>query len=82
MTMNLTSSVIQPIFGYLTDRWNLRWLLPLGVAVSGLGMALVALAPDYWTVLGAVVFYQLTLLYQYITNGTLRIGLKGIIKAA
>jgi FSR family fosmidomycin resistance protein-like MFS transporter len=56
MTMNLTSSVIQPIFGYLTDRWNLRWLLPLGVAVSGLGMALVALAPDYWTVLGAVVF--------------------------
>jgi FSR family fosmidomycin resistance protein-like MFS transporter len=56
MTMNLTSSVIQPIFGYLTDRWSLRWLLPLGVAASGLGLALVALAPGYWGVLGAVVF--------------------------
>lgn len=56
MTMNLTSSVIQPLFGYLTDRWSLRWLLPLGVAASGVGLALVALAPDYGTVLAAVVF--------------------------
>lgn len=56
MTMNLTSSVIQPLFGYLTDRWSLRWLLPLGVAGSGVGMALVALSPGYWSVLAAVVF--------------------------
>jgi FSR family fosmidomycin resistance protein-like MFS transporter len=55
MAMNLTSSVIQPLFGYFTDRWNLRWLVPAGVAVSGLGFALIALAPGYVTILGAVV---------------------------
>lgn len=55
MTMNLTSSVIQPLFGHLTDRWNLRWLVPAGVAVSGLGFALIGVAPGYVAILGAVV---------------------------
>jgi FSR family fosmidomycin resistance protein-like MFS transporter len=54
MTMNLTSSVIQPLFGYFTDRWNLRWLVPAGVAVSGVGIALVGVMPDYITILAAV----------------------------
>lgn len=55
MTMNLTSSVIQPLFGHLTDRWNLRWLVPAGVAVSGLGFGLIGLAPGYIAILAAVV---------------------------
>ncbi len=55
MTMNLTSSVIQPLFGHLTDRWNLRWLVPAGVAVSGLGFGLIGLATGYLSILGAVV---------------------------
>ncbi len=33
-------------------------------------------------VLGAVFVYQLTLLYQYLTDGDLRVGLKAFIKAA
>jgi FSR family fosmidomycin resistance protein-like MFS transporter len=56
MTMNLTSSVIQPLFGHLTDRWNLRWLVPAGVAVSGIGFSLIGLATGYVSILGAVVF--------------------------
>lgn len=56
MVMNLTSSVIQPLFGYFTDRWNLRWLVPAGVAMSGLGFAFIGLAPGYATILMAVVF--------------------------
>ena len=28
LVFNLTSSVIQPIFGYSSDRWSARWLLP------------------------------------------------------
>jgi FSR family fosmidomycin resistance protein-like MFS transporter len=55
MAMNLTSSVIQPLFGYCSDRWRLRWLLPVGLAVSGLGMGLVGLAPGYGWVLVLVV---------------------------
>jgi len=56
MTMNLTSSVIQPLFGHLTDRWNLRWLVPAGVALSGIGFSLIGLATGYVSILGAVVF--------------------------
>jgi len=33
-------------------------------------------------VLGAILVYQLTLLYQYLTDGDLRVGLKSFIKAA
>ncbi len=55
MTMNLTSSVIQPLFGYLTDRFQLRWLLPVGLALSGVGFAMLGLATSYGAVLGAVV---------------------------
>ncbi|MBI5521554.1 MAG: MFS transporter [Desulfarculus sp.] len=55
MVMNLTSSVIQPLFGYLSDRWPLRWLLPVGLAVSGLGMALLGLATSYGLMLALVV---------------------------
>ena len=33
-------------------------------------------------VLGAVFVYQLTLLYQYLTDGDSRVGLKAFIKAA
>lgn len=55
MTMNLTSSVIQPLFGYLTDRFQLRWLLPVGVALSGVGFALLGLVHSYAMVLATVV---------------------------
>lgn len=55
MVMNLTSSVIQPLFGYLTDRFQLRWLLPVGLALSGIGFALLGLAQSYTMVLVTVV---------------------------
>lgn len=51
LTANLTSSVIQPLFGYLSDRTARRWLLPLSVVVSGLGLALTGVAPSYGAVL-------------------------------
>jgi FSR family fosmidomycin resistance protein-like MFS transporter len=52
---NLTSSIIQPLFGYLSDRVARRWILPLSVFVAGAGVALLGLAPGYWGVLGLVV---------------------------
>lgn len=55
MVMNLTSSVIQPLFGFLTDRWKLRWLLPVGLTVSGLGFAVLGLLPGYLSVQVAIV---------------------------
>ena len=41
------SSVIQPAFGALTDRHNLRWLVPVGVTIAGVGIGLSGLAASY-----------------------------------
>jgi FSR family fosmidomycin resistance protein-like MFS transporter len=51
----VSSSVIQPLFGLWSDRRGAIWLLPVGVAVAGLGMAFAADAPSYWLVLLLVV---------------------------
>ncbi len=51
LVANLTSSVIQPLFGYLADRRSRRWMLPLSVLTAGLGMGLAGLAFNYWLVM-------------------------------
>jgi FSR family fosmidomycin resistance protein-like MFS transporter len=50
----VSSSVIQPFFGLWSDRRGAIWLLPAGVAVAGIGIALAADAPSYWLVLACV----------------------------
>ncbi len=52
---NLTSSIIQPLFGYLSDQVARRWILPASVFVAGAGIALVGLAPGYLGVLALVI---------------------------
>jgi FSR family fosmidomycin resistance protein-like MFS transporter len=47
LIFNVTSSVIQPIFGYFSDRWSARWLLPAGCFIASLGMALLGFAASY-----------------------------------
>src|SRR5256714_7924751 len=46
-----SSSLIQPLFGLWSDRRGAMWLLPAGVALGGVGIALAADAPSYWLVL-------------------------------
>jgi FSR family fosmidomycin resistance protein-like MFS transporter len=46
-----SSSLIQPLFGLWSDRRGAMWLLPAGVAVAGVGIAIAADAPSYWLVL-------------------------------
>ena len=53
---NLTSSVIQPVFGYLTDRHSLSWLMPIGCVCAALGLALMGWAGHYHQVLVLVIF--------------------------
>lgn len=55
LVANLTSSVIQPFFGYLSDRLSRRWFLPVSVFVSGFGIALMGIAPSYAVILFLVV---------------------------
>jgi FSR family fosmidomycin resistance protein-like MFS transporter len=50
---NVASSVLQPLFGLLADRRSLPWLVPCGLFLAGLGVALAGLAPTYALVLAA-----------------------------
>jgi FSR family fosmidomycin resistance protein-like MFS transporter len=43
----LASSLIQPLFGLWSDRRRAVWLLPAGVALSGIGMAAAAASGSY-----------------------------------
>ncbi|HKB23588.1 MAG TPA: MFS transporter [Methylomirabilota bacterium] len=51
---NLASSLIQPLFGYFSDRIARRWLLPASVFLSGAGLALIGVAPGYGAILALV----------------------------
>jgi FSR family fosmidomycin resistance protein-like MFS transporter len=51
----VSSSIVQPLFGLWSDRRGAIWLLPGGVAVAGLGIALASVAPTYSLVLVCVV---------------------------
>jgi FSR family fosmidomycin resistance protein-like MFS transporter len=55
LVANLTSSLIQPLFGYFADQTARRWMLPLSIALSGVGLALTGVAPGYGAVLALVV---------------------------
>ena len=50
LAATISSSVIQPLFGHVSDRLSLAWLMPLGPFLGGLGVALAGIAPSYgWT---------------------------------
>jgi MFS transporter, FSR family, fosmidomycin resistance protein len=55
LSSTVSSSVIQPLFGLWSDRKGAMWLLPAGVALAGIGIALAADAPTYGLVAALVV---------------------------
>ena len=55
LVQNVTSSIIQPIFGAITDKMSLPWLLPVSVFLSGLGMAITGFMTSYQGLMFAVV---------------------------
>jgi FSR family fosmidomycin resistance protein-like MFS transporter len=54
LVSSLTSSLVQPLFGYLADRGTRRWLLPWAVIVSAVGVGLAGVAPSYGALLALV----------------------------
>lgn len=65
LAATLGSSLPQPLLGLAVDRWRLRWLAPVGVAVAGTGAGLAGVASTYalvWSLLlvsglGAAAFH-------------------------
>jgi FSR family fosmidomycin resistance protein-like MFS transporter len=51
LAFNLSSSIIQPLFGIFSDRFRAVWLIPLGCLLGGLGMGLTGFSDSYKVVL-------------------------------
>jgi MFS transporter, FSR family, fosmidomycin resistance protein len=47
LAATISSSLIQPAFGLWSDARGALWLLPAGVGLAGVGMALASVAPSY-----------------------------------
>jgi FSR family fosmidomycin resistance protein-like MFS transporter len=54
LAATISSSVIQPLFGHLSDRLSLPWLMVLGPGLGGLGIALVGVLPSFGLIFAAV----------------------------
>ena len=52
----LTSSFIQPAFGYLSDRRPMGWFLPLTPFIAGFGVAMTGLMNSYLILLLCIIF--------------------------
>jgi MFS transporter, FSR family, fosmidomycin resistance protein len=55
LAQTVASSVVQPVFGWLSDRWRMAWLMPVGLTLAGLGLGASLLAPTYlltWLAVG------------------------------
>lgn len=47
LAASVLSSVVQPLFGALTDKWAMPWLLPVSTLVGGAGVALAGVGGSY-----------------------------------
>ncbi|MEW6672791.1 MAG: MFS transporter [Thermodesulfobacteriota bacterium] len=45
--LNMSSTVIQPLFGHAADRFSKPWLLLAGMLLAGSGLALTGISPNY-----------------------------------
>src|SRR4051794_20015821 len=55
LAATVSSSIVQPLFGHLSDGRSLPWLLPGGVALAGAGIALAGVADSYGLTFAVVV---------------------------
>ncbi|MFE2177061.1 MFS transporter [Kitasatospora sp. NPDC059462] len=54
LAATLLSSIVQPLFGALTDRWAMPWLIPAATAAAGIGVGLAGVAGPYPLLCAAV----------------------------
>ncbi|MDF2504162.1 MFS transporter [Clostridium sp.] len=51
---NLSSSIVQPLFGIYSDKISAPWTLPLGILLGGLGIGAAGITSNYWLIAVAV----------------------------
>lgn len=47
LMFTFSSAIIQPLFGIVSDKYNLSWLMPIGIFASGAGLAATGIAPSF-----------------------------------
>ncbi|HEY4554747.1 MAG TPA: MFS transporter [Bacillaceae bacterium] len=57
--LNMTSSLMQPVFGYFADKKATPFLLPFGMFLSMLGLIGFGLSPNFYVILASVFFIGL-----------------------
>jgi len=80
LVVTVGSSIIQPLFGGLSDRLHLWWLIPVGVALSAIGIAGAGLTHTFWLTcvlvglggLGVAAFHPEGARYANYASGTRR----------
>lgn len=55
MAANITGSIVQPAFGQLADKYNVPWLIGVGLFFAGAGMALTGFTDDFSLLCAAVI---------------------------
>jgi FSR family fosmidomycin resistance protein-like MFS transporter len=79
--LNLTSSVIQPAFGYISDRASTGWFVPVGILWTALAMGLLGWSINYPVAvllvglagLGTAAFHPRAMMDVYAVSGS-RLG--------
>ena len=77
LLLNLTSSVIQPVFGLISDRFRTGWFVPVGILWTALAMGLVGWSPSYAVAamlvglagLGTAAFHPRAMMAVYLVSG-------------
>lgn len=54
--LNIISSFMQPVIGFISDKKPMPFALPIGMTSSFFGIAGIAFATEYWMILVSVVF--------------------------
>ena len=80
LLLNFTSSVIQPLFGYISDRFRTGWFVPFGILWTAVAMGFLGWAPNYWTALvlvgmagiGTAAFHPRAMMAVYHASGLKR----------
>lgn len=54
--LNMTSSIMQPVFGIVADKRPSPFLLPISMCLSMIGMVGLAVAPNFYFVIASVLF--------------------------
>jgi FSR family fosmidomycin resistance protein-like MFS transporter len=79
--LNLTSSVIQPLFGYISDRFSTGWFVPVGILWTAFAMGLLGWSANYPVAvllvglagLGTAAFHPRAMMATYFVSGS-RLG--------